>query len=318
MPWEADIIHALQLGMSNSFNDFIMKALTLLGDEVFVIGLMMLLFWCVSKRTGFKFLNIYFCTVAINTLLKNIFRRTRPFDVYPDRVESIGEKSSGYSFPSGHTNSITTLATLSCIEYKKYTRVLLPVCIAVVLIVMFTRMYLGQHYLTDVLVSAVVAIGLSILFNYLYSFLGDKEERLGYVVAPIALIAAIVIGIVGEGDLVKKTLELTGVMIAVYIGYFIEKKYIKFNEKAFLWQHIVKCLIGGAVVLLLYIGLKYAFMFDTSYWLYGFFRFFLMGAWLTLGAPYVFKRMNLYKEENKEENTKEEKAESQENLGKND
>ena len=57
---------------------------------------------------------------------------------------------------------------------------------------------------------------------------------------------------------------------------------------------MLKCLIGGVVALGMYLGLKYAFAFDTTYWLSGFVRFFLMGAWLSIGAPAVFKALKLY------------------------
>lgn len=294
MPWEADMIAGLQSALSNGFTDFVFGALTLLGDEIFVIAVMMLMFWCVSKRTGFKFLNVYFLTVAINTGIKSIVARPRPFQAYPDKVHSIGEESNGYSFPSGHTNSITTLATLTCAEYRTKLKILLPIAIVVVVLVMFTRLFLGQHYLTDVLSSAAIAVALSLVLGRLFELLGDHEERLGYVFGPLALIAAIVVGTVADGDLAEKTLQLTGVIIAVYIGYWLEKKYVRFDVRAALWQHVLKCLIGGVVALGMYLGLKYAFAFDTTYWLSGFVRFFLMGAWLSIGAPAVFKALKLY------------------------
>lgn len=294
MPWEADLIHGLQSGLSNGFTDFVFGVLTLLGDEIFVVAVMMLMFWCVSKRTGFKFLNVYFVSCAVNTVIKALVCRPRPYDLYPDRVVSIGEPSGGYSFPSGHTNSITTLSALTCVEYRKKWKIFLPIGLGLTLIVMFTRLFLGQHYLTDVLASFGIAAVLAVGLSFLFELIGQKEERIGFVGAPLALlIALLVFFLATDAETVKKTLELCGVMMSVYIGYYLEKRFIRFDVRGLWWQHILKCLVGGVVALGLYFGLKYAFLFDTSFWLYGFLRFFLMGAWLTLGAPEVFRLLKL-------------------------
>ena len=95
MQWEADLIHALQ-SARNGFSDTFWKLVTYLGEEMFVVAVMMFVFWCVDKRKGFKFINIYFMSVAIVAGLKVLVHRVRPFNAYGDNgyVESIGEKSS--------------------------------------------------------------------------------------------------------------------------------------------------------------------------------------------------------------------------------
>ncbi len=293
MQWEADLIRGLQT-MSNGFTDWLFGILTLLGDEIFVIAVIMLYYWCVSKKLGFKFLNIYGVVSGVNSAIKSIVRRPRPFDAY-DEVRSIGEKSSGYSFPSGHTSSITALGTLTCVEYRKRLNIFLPISAALVIIVMLSRMYLGQHYLTDVLAAALISAGLSVGLYFLYDLIGrrDKEEWIGAIGLPAAVIAAVIVGTLTTGETTRKVLEVCGVLASVYIGYFIEKRFVKFDTRTVLWKQFVKYILGGAVAFGLYIGLKYAFAFDLRGWLYGFIRFFLLGMWLTLGAPCVFKALKL-------------------------
>ncbi len=294
MEWEAVFIHGLQT-MSNGFTDMLFGILTLLGDEVFVIAVIMLFYWCISKKLGFKFLNIYGVVSGVNAGIKSIAKRVRPFDKYPDIVGSIGEKSGGYSFPSGHTSSITCVSTLTCIEYRKHLKIFLPVGIALTVIVMFSRMYLGQHYPTDVLAAAVISAAVSTGLYFLYDLIGkrDKEEWIGIVGLPAAIIVAVLVGTLASGETVRKVLEVCGVLASVYIGYFVEKRYVKFDTETVIWKQFVKYVLGAAVAFGLYIGLKYAFSFDAVGWLYGFTRFFLLGVWLTLGAPLIFRLLKL-------------------------
>ncbi|MBR6788939.1 MAG: phosphatase PAP2 family protein [Clostridia bacterium] len=296
MPWEASIIQALQT-MSNGFTDTVFGIFTYLGDEIFVVAVMAFVYWCVSKRLGFKFMNVYFLSCGVNTVIKAIVQRPRPFDAYEGIVKSIGEETGGYSFPSGHTNNITTLSTLSVMGFKKHRKIFIPLGIGLTLLVMFTRLFLGQHYLTDVLCSAFMAILMVIVFSLLYDLLGDHEERIAFGGVPIAIIGAIVVSIIQpDAETVKHVLEITGVLISVQIGYFIDKKYIGFESKTTIAKQFLKILIGGAGALAIFLGLKFAFNFDTSFWLYGFFRYALLGLWLTLGAPLIFKKLGFVEE----------------------
>ena len=298
MQWEADILHALQ-SAGNGFADKFWSLVSFLGEEMFVIAVMMFVFWCVDKRKGFKFINVYFVSVAIVAGLKVLVHRERPFNKYAenDYVRSIGEKSSDYCFPSGHTNSISTLTTLVVKEFPRARKFTLPIGIAVVLLVMFSRMYLGQHYLTDVLAGACTGIVLVLAVGLLYDLLKDREEYLAFVIAPLAVIASVFIGIFVEGEMLETALTLTGIMTSAYICYFIEKRVVKLDVKAALWQQAVKYVLGASVAGLLYFALGKLFAGDASMWLYGYVRYFLIGAWLMLGAPAAFRLLGLEKKD---------------------
>lgn len=296
MQWEADLIHALQ-SARNGFSDTFWKLVTYLGEEMFVVAVMMFVFWCVDKRKGFKFINIYFMSVAIVAGLKVLVHRVRPFNAYGDNgyVESIGEKSSDYCFPSGHTNSISTLATLSVKEFPRARKFTLPIGIALVLLVMFSRMYLGQHYLTDVLAGACTGVVIVLGLSFLYDLLKNREEYIAFVLVPLAVVASVFVGVFGEGEMLETALTLTGIMTSVYIGYFIEKRVVRFNVKSALWQQIVKYVLGASVAGFLYFALGELFVGDTTMWLYGYLRYFIIGAWLMLGAPALFRLLGLEK-----------------------
>lgn len=136
------------------------SAVTYLGDELAFMALALLLFWCVDKRTGYyAFIVGLFGTVA-NQFLKILCRVPRPWVLDPDFtiVESARAAATGYSFPSGHTqNAVGTFGALGIMSRKRPVRAL---CLAVVIVVPFSRMYLGVHTPLDVGVAFLMAAAL--------------------------------------------------------------------------------------------------------------------------------------------------------------
>ena len=296
MEWEADFLEKLQ-SVSNDASNFFWKLASLLGEEMVVIAVVMFFYWCIDKRKGFKMMNIYFVSAAIVAGVKALVRRVRPFNAYPDKVRSIGDASTDYCFPSGHTNSVTTLAALTVREFPKARKATIPIGIVVVLLVMFSRMFLGQHYPTDVLAGAATGILIVALFGRLYDLLGDREEYLAFVLAPAAIVASVLIGIFADPDFTDTALTLTGVMTSVYACYFIEKRFVRWETKASVLQNILKFVLGAAGAMVIYLPFELSAFADITVWVTAFVRYFLIGIWLILGAPLAFKALGLYKKD---------------------
>ena len=293
MGWEVEFLHALQT-TRNGFTDTLWKGVSMLGEEIFVIAVIMFVYWCIDKRKGFKMMTVYFARRSEGRGARALVGRVRSFNPAPDKVVSVGEESTDYCFPSGHTNSATTLASLVVREFPKARKVTLPVGIVVVLLVMFSRMFLGQHYPTDVLAGAAFGIVIVLLFGWLYEFLRNKEEYLAFVLAPAAVIASVLIGIFADADFQDTALTLTGVMTSVYVCYFIEKRKVKWIVKASVAQNVMKYVLGAAGAMLLYLPFELSAFDGVTVWVTAFLRFFLIGVWLIIGAPLVFKALGLY------------------------
>ncbi len=253
------------------FLDAIMSVLTYLGSEIAFLAFAMAIFWCVDKRRGYYIMTVGYIGVIINQFLKIICMIPRPWVLDPSftTVEGAQADAGGYSFPSGHTqNSTGTYGGIFMFSKKLWLRIL---CIAFIIIVPITRMYLGVHTPLDVgvslLIGAVLVLALYPVFeltkkhpNLLFWLLG------GFFLLAIAFtVFSMLYPFSADIDpdnlyeLRKNACTLLGATGGVFLFYPIEKKYINFDEKATIWGQIVKMVFGIAVVLGVKEGLKAVF-----------------------------------------------------------
>lgn len=133
----------------------------------------------INKEEGTKYKAIEIGTsivvaAATTTILKQLVKRERPgnrhTDIYPDKPET------DYSFPSGHVSvSFATAASLS-IQYKKW-HITVPAYLWGTGVA-YSRMYLGQHYPSDVLMGAATGIGSAYLSHWLNKKIFPKKQSL--------------------------------------------------------------------------------------------------------------------------------------------
>ena len=144
----------------NPVLDFLFSVITLCGEEIAFMAVGMIFFWCIDKYKGYFLLCVGFLGTAINQVLKMIFRIPRPWIKDPDFtiVESAREAATGYSFPSGHTQ--TAVGLFGGIARFTKKKAILIASIAVAVLVPLSRMYLGVHTPADVLVSTCIATAL--------------------------------------------------------------------------------------------------------------------------------------------------------------
>lgn len=274
------IIEFLQ-SFSNAPLDYIMRALTEFGDVMFFIVLGAILFWCVDKKFAYKLMTTLLFSATINGGIKHFTNKNRP---YQDEggARAILQETDGSSMPSGHSQNILTASTIMVHEYRKVNWVKW-IFIILAVIVPITRMYLGQHYLEDVLVGMLLGFLIGLLGLFVYKTFPDKEEYVGLIAAPIIILMMIFIP-------EKQVFVSGGAFLGLVLGYFIEKKKVGYNTKAKLSVQIYKVLIGLAVALLLLEGLKALFglIDDTNLVLIAI-RYFAVAFWASLGAPALFK-----------------------------
>lgn len=291
---EVNILEYLQK-LSHPVTDTIMIGVSYLGTEMLFMVAAVLLYWCFDKKFAYKFMNVYLLGVSVNEGLKNIIRRPRPFAGNPDHIRSIGARTSGFSMPSGHSQSLANITVQLSKQYrgKRAGDVLLPLGVYLTIAVMFSRMFLGQHYLSDVLVGCAVGVGSAFLFSYLFDLLGDREEWIFVVVLPLTVLVAVILACTGVAQNAADIMKALGGYGAVTIAYFLEKRYVRYEVRADrIWKYFLRVILGLAVTLGLKEGLKYAFPKDVAI-LYGYLRYLLVALWAGLGAPALFKLLKI-------------------------
>lgn len=187
MSFEIKIIEFLQSGRS-AFFDTTFKMITMLGSVLGVLTVS-LLFLFKKRKLFFWYLFSYAMAAVLIWILKDQIQRVRPYNA-TDSILCIGGESTDFSFPSGHSACATAIAIFVgyalFTSYKKIgTRVGIVLgCGLFVGLVGLSRMYLGMHYLTDVLAgiaisAAFCALGIVLMQIYEKQKKGKNEIKNG-------------------------------------------------------------------------------------------------------------------------------------------
>lgn len=246
-------------------NEF-MILITHLGEETAFLVAALIVFWCVDKRKGYYVMAVGFIGTMANQFLKLLCRIPRPWvlDENFTILEEAREAATGYSFPSGHSqNAVGTFGAIAHTTKNKWVK---GMCIAVAMLVPFSRMYAGVHTPADVLVGSGMALALVFLLKPVTV---DKPKTGMKPLIALMLVMAVSLLLYVElypfpTDMdaqnlesgVKNAYTMIGCLAGVAIVYVAEKKYVNFETKAIWWAQILKTVGGLAVVLLVKEGLR--------------------------------------------------------------
>ena len=253
--------------ISNPFFDALFALITHVGEETVFLVVAILFFWCINKREGYFILLVGLFGTLINQAAKILFRIPRPWVVDPSfkPVEDAIEEATGYSFPSGHTQNVAgTFGSIAAFKPKRWKTV---TCVSVIVLVAFSRMYLGVHTPLDVIVSLLVALGLVLLLR---PFFTDEERMrrcMPFIVIASAVLALafllIVLLVPREGideanlhSAMKNAATLLGCLVGLILVWFVDSRYVNFDTAAPWYSQIMKLVLGLGGVLAIKSGLS--------------------------------------------------------------
>lgn len=255
-------------GLRTPFFDTVFQLFTFFGEETIFMIVALAMFWCIDKKTGYLLLYVSFLGNIINTFLKLIFIVPRPWvlDQNFTIVESARAGATGYSFPSGHTqNSAGLFLGIARARKERWVRI---VCIAITLLVAFSRMYLGVHTPADVLVSLGVALLLVLLA---YPLIWRAWENPKWFIPLVGALLAVGIALILYIELVPMPAnaiaqfsqecydtgyKMVGGAFGFTLVLWLERKYVNFSVKAVWWAQLLKLVLGLGVVIAVRMLLK--------------------------------------------------------------
>jgi membrane-associated phospholipid phosphatase len=157
------------LNLRSDFGIDFFSVLTFLGDWKFLLPLtfiiVFILFFKRKRKFIFPFLFVFLVSGAVALIAKEYFNVSRP------SLSAIEE--SGPSFPSGH--AVLSFSFYSYLAFilinifkKKYFYLIFFVAVFIIFLVGFSRLYLGVHYLTDILAGYLLSIIFLIFGIFIY------------------------------------------------------------------------------------------------------------------------------------------------------
>lgn len=180
MLFEAKIIELLQAGATEFWLTFF-RLFTLFGSWLGFVAVLIPFFFK-KKSYSYAFFATYGIGVLFNTVLKHIIMRPRPFVLY-DTIANFAS-ATGYSMPSGHSNSAAMIAVFVAfyaikLGKHKSTKICVPIIMTLyVALIALSRMFLGAHYLTDVIVGIIEGVIVATIGLIVYNWL-VKRQRTG-------------------------------------------------------------------------------------------------------------------------------------------
>ncbi len=256
-----DFLYLLE-SIRHPFLDTIMLIFTEFGNELLFIVFGMLMFWCVDKKQGFFILFTGFFGVYINQFLKITCRIPRPWVLDPEFsiVEGARAAATGYSFPSGHTQTaVGCYAGLALCRRECWVRI---IGIALAVLIPFTRMYLGVHTPLDVGVSILCALVLVFSLWSLFCRLGDAPKLMyPLMIALSALGVAYLLYVMfwhfpvdidpdNYAHALDNGFKFFGCVLGMWVVYEVDRRFIHFDTKtAKWWAQLIKLLVGFGLLL---------------------------------------------------------------------
>jgi membrane-associated phospholipid phosphatase len=316
--WNAELAINLFLQNLGSWLTLPMQVISGLGQEDFFIAVMPALFWCIDTDFSVRLGIMLLASASLNCYVKILFHSPRPF-WFSDSIKPLSMETS-FGFPSGHAQNSLSIWGLMSVYVKRNWFWALSA--AVVLLVGLSRIYLGMHFATDVLGGWLIGAALVFLFLRLdapaINWLKQRNtlELVGLAVLSSLLLIAFQFlamfpvqnwsmpsdwlsrsnpqNLVSQENPFSINSQVTsaGIWLGMLLGVIFTRRRGGFDTRGSIQDKLARYAAGIFGVGLLYLGLA-AIMPHTDD-LVGqclrYFRYALIGFWVTGAAPYLFIR----------------------------
>ncbi len=300
-----------------------MNALTHTGGPLFFLFILPIVYWSVNRRFGLRLALALLITLSLNSVLKIFFHSPRPY-WYNVEVRLLGGGESGFGLPSGHAQTSIVLWGMVAAAINRWWAWLGAILIVVG--VGLSRIYIGVHFTTDVLLGWLLGA------VTLWIFLGTEQSvarwfqrfslsrqvalvfaiSLGIILAGWAIVDSLFVGWLlptdwldnvataggraPDGLILEDTVTTSALLFGAAAGAFVLRAHGNFRADGPLKYRVLRYLAGSAGIAVLYLGLKVAFDplaadESTLGLVLRYIRYSAVGFWLIGGAPMVCLRL---------------------------
>lgn len=266
--------------------DGAMKGLTMLGNPFFYCIVLAVLYWCVDRKMAVRLGIVFFFSVVVNTVAKTLFDAPRPDPeklIEPVRRLLENHTPGSPGFPSAHTQNVTTFWG-GAIGITR-SRTAWCAGIPLMLLVPYSRLYLGVHFPGDILGGYLLALVSLAIAVPAVTHPGHPSRSLPGLPAALAavMIPWLVYPLMPEIFLLRILSFCSGCAAGIFLSGDINT----FDSRNRFHLQGIKTLIGLGglgVIMLAFSPLPKVAPLHYA-------RFLLSGFWISWGAPLIFSRV---------------------------
>jgi membrane-associated phospholipid phosphatase len=296
-----------------------MQFFTFLGQENFFFLVLPLVYWSVDAKVGLQIAFILTTSNYLNAIVKMLFAAPRPYWVSA-QVEPLSVETT-FGIPSGHAqNAAAVWGTLAAGIHKRWAWV---AAILLTFFIGFSRLYLGMHFLHDVLLGWL--LGILLLFAFLRFWdpvavwLKGKTMSQQVMIAFVVSLLMIAIGFLSYMPLnayvfpaewtanalrvgpqpdpvsVEGILTSAGSLFGLAAGAAWIASQGGYEVSGPLEKRALRYVIGLIGIMILWYGLGEVFPRGETLipLVLRYIRYSLVGFWITAGAPWLFFHFKL-------------------------
>ena len=300
----------------------VMLFFSFLGTEGFYLFVAPALYWCISAELGLRMGLMLMISSGLNNAFKILFHSPRPYWV-DERVTAYSSETS-FGIPSGHSqNSVVFWGTIAYWVKRKWFWLL---SIALMFMIGFSRIFLGVHFIQDVLIGWTIGAVILIIYilvddkltNWIHRSSNSSLILAAFLVSIVLIILAFVaVKLLGDWSIpqiwidnaianspdnkpihpisLEGVLTTSGAFFGMASGAIFLRPKGGLNAGGSFIKRVLRFIVGLIGIILLYWGMKQLPPLEnaTFDYIYRYIRYAVIGFWITGAAPLLFFKIRV-------------------------